>query len=243
MLTSVKDAYEAIYTGRSYQHEMGLVDVVLDNKFGRPKAGRKAPPRRVLEVGCGPGLRLAVLRQLHGKYQVEGLDRDPQMLALAGKRNPGVPLHREDMREFTLDARYDAILCLFGVIGYMTDVAEMTGALAQMREHLAPSGVLLLEPWLTPDLARDRYLRTDTAERPGLEVMRMNFTRVVANKSLLTVHYLIGDSHGIRHVEELRELTLFTEEEYRLALRNAGFGDVQLEAYGPQGRGLYVAQG
>ena len=242
MLTTVKDAYEAIYTGRSYQHEMGLVDVVLDGKFGRAKAGRKAPPRRVLEVGCGPGLRLAVLRQMHGKYEVEGLDRDAQMLALAAKRNPGVPLHRDDMREFALDARFNAVLCLFGVIGYMADTAEMTSALTQMREHLAPGGVLLLEPWLTPDLARDRYLRTDTAERPGLEVMRMNFTRVVGNKSLLTVHYLIGDSHGIRHVEELRELTLFSDEEYRAALRNAGFGEVDLEAYGPQGRGLYVAQ-
>jgi SAM-dependent methyltransferase len=242
MLTSVKDAYEAIYTGRSYQHEMGLVDVVLDGKFGRPKPGRKSPPRRVLEIGCGPGLRLAVLRAMHGKYEVEGLDRDSQMLALARRRLPDVPLHTEDMREFNLDARFDAILCLFGMIGYMDDVAEMAEALGQMREHLAPHGVLLLEPWLTPDLARDRYLKADSAERPGLEVMRMNYTRVVGNKSLLTVHYLIGDSHGVRHVEELKELTLFTEDEYREGLRRAGFGEVQLEAYGPQGRGLYVAQ-
>ncbi len=242
MLTSVKDAYEAIYTGRSYQHEMGLVDVVIDNRLGRPAPGKKLPPRRVLEVGCGPGLRLAVLRQWRTKYEVEGLDRDPQMLALAARRNPGVPLHQADLRDFNLDVRYDAILCLFGVIGYMADVGEMTESLTRMRQHLAPKGVLLLEPWLTPDLARDRFLRSDTAERPGLEVMRMNFTRVVGNKSLLTVHYLIGDEYGVRHVEELRELSLFTGDEYRQALRDAGFGDVQLEAYGPQGRGLYVAQ-
>lgn len=244
MLSSVKDAYEAIYTGRSYQHEMTLVDFVIDARLGKPKPGKKLPPRRVLEIGCGPGLRLAVLRQMGQKYEVEGLDRDPQLLSLAKRRLGGdVPLHRADMRDFNLDVRYDAILCLFGMIGYMADVPMMTEALARMREHLAPRGVLLLEPWLTPDLARDRYLRTDTAERPGLEVMRMNFTRVVGNRTLLTVHYLIGDEHGVRHVEELRELTLFTNEEYQLALKNAGFGDVHLEAYGPQGRGLYVAQG
>src|SRR5690606_5632155 len=35
VLTSVQDAYEAIYTGRSYQHEMALVDVVLERRLGK----------------------------------------------------------------------------------------------------------------------------------------------------------------------------------------------------------------
>jgi SAM-dependent methyltransferase len=242
MISSVQDAYEALYTGKSYQHEIGLVDVVIDRKLGVAKPGQKLPPRRVLEVGCGPGLRLAVLRQWRGKYAPEGLDRDPAMLTLAARRVPGIPLHLGDIRDFTLETRYDAVLCLFGVIGYMDDVDEMVQALGRMREHLAPGGVLLLEPWLTPDLVTNRYLRADSAKRAGLDVQRMNFTRVVENKSLLSVHYLIGDGNGVRHVQELRELTLFTEAEYREALRRAGFGDVLLEAYGPQGRGLYIAQ-
>ena len=243
MLTSVQDAYEALYTGKSYQHEIGLVDVVLDRRFGTAKTAKSRIPRRVLEVGCGPGLRLAVLKQWHNKYQAEGLDVDPAMLALASRRLPGVPLHQGDMRDFNLETRYDAVLCLFGVIGYMTDTNEMTRSISRMREHLNPGGVLLLEPWLTPDIARDRYLRADSAKRAGMEVERMNFTRVVGNKSLLSVHYLIGDENGVRHVQEEREMTLFTNDEYTESLRAAGFGDVVLEAYGPQGRGLYIAQG
>jgi SAM-dependent methyltransferase len=242
MISSVQDAYEALYTGKSYQHEIGLVDVVIDRKLGAAKPGKRLPPRRVLEVGCGPGLRLAVLQQWRGKYEVEGLDRDPAMLALAARRVPGLPLHEADMRDFALESRYDAVLCLFGVIGYMADVDEMVEALTRMREHLLPKGVLLLEPWLTPDLATDRYLRADSARRTDLEVQRMNFTRVRGNKSILSVHYLIGDENGVRHVQEVRELTLFTEAQYREALQRAGYGDVMLEAYGPQGRGLYIAQ-
>src|SRR5690606_4491754 len=127
-------------------------------------------------------------------------------------------------------------------IGYMQDTADMTKALQQMREHLAPQGVLLLEPWLNPETVTDRFLRADAARRQGLEVTRMDYTRVVGNKSLLDVHYLIGDETGVRRVEGRREMTLFTGDEYREARRVAGFGDVMLEAYGPQGRGLYVAQ-
>lgn len=243
MLTSVQDAYEALYTGKSYQHEIGLVDAMLERRLGKWRSkDKKQPQRHLLEVGCGPGLRLSVLKQWHGKYRVEGLDRDPAMLSLAAKRVPGVPLHQADLRSFDLDTRYDGVLCLFGVIGYMSDLAEMTRALASMRRHLVPGGVLLLEPWLTPGAAEDGYLRTDFAERGEMEVARMNFTRVSGNKSLLDIHYLIGDGHGVRHVEELREMTLFTDAEYHEALSDGGFGDVALEAYGPQGRGLYVAQ-
>ena len=77
MLAHVEDAYEALYTGRSYQHEIGMVDRILDVRLPQPAEDAEPVPRRVLEVGSGPGLRLAVLDQWHGKYAPEGLDRDP----------------------------------------------------------------------------------------------------------------------------------------------------------------------
>ena len=216
MKTSVQDAYEALYTGKSYQHEVALVDVLLERRLGKWRLEDKGqPPRRVLEIGCGPGLRLAVLRQWHGRYHVEGLDQDATMLALAARRVPNVPLHQADMRTFDLGKSFDAVLCLFGVIGYMKDQKEMTKALQAMHRHLVPGGVLLLEPWLSPEMAEDGHLRTDFAERGEMEVSRMNFTRVKGSKSILTTHYLIGDELGVRHVEETRERTLFTDAQYR----------------------------
>lgn len=243
MLAQVEDAYEALYTGRSYQHEISLVDRLLDARLPAPAEGEEPAPRRVLEVGCGPGLRLAVLQQWRGKYLPEGLDRDPDMLRLAARRLEDVPLHLGDMRNFRLKGKFEAVLCLFGMIGYVANRKEMAVALRTMRNHLAPRGVLLLEPWLSPDQATDRHVRADRAQRPGLFVDRMNYTRVKGNRTVLDVHYLIGTDQGVRHVQEKRSLALFTDAEYRAALKAAGFGDVALEAYGPQGRGLYVAQG
>ena len=241
-MAHIQDAYEALYTGRSYQHEIGLVDILLDQRLPLPKAGEAPSPRRVLEVGCGPGLRLSVLRQWHGKYLPEGLDRDPEMLSLARRRLHSVPLHLGDVRDFALESRYDAVLCLFGMIGYMKTPAELAGAIARMGAHLVPGGVLLLEPWLSPELAQDGHLKADRAYRGSLVVQRMNYTRVVGNQTLLDVHYLIGDEQGVRHVQDMRALTLFTDAEYRAAFKEANLGDVELEAYGPQGRGLYVVK-
>lgn len=241
-MANFQDAYEALYTGKSYQHEIGLVDVLLDRRMPAPEPGETPPQRRVLEVGCGPGLRLAVLLQWQGKYFPEGLDRDPVMVAIARRRLPDVLVHEGDMCEFSLPARYDAVLCLFGMIGYMTTTADLARAISRMGEHLAPGGVLLLEPWLSPELAQDGHLKADRAYRGSLVVQRMNYTRVVGNQTILDVHYLIGDEQGVRHVQDMRALTLFTDAEYRAAFKQAGLGDVELEAYGPQGRGLYVVQ-
>ena len=242
MFAHVQDAYEALYTGRSFQHEIGLVDKILDRRLPAQDPDDEPVPRHVLEVGCGPGLRLAVLQQWHNKYRVEGLDRDPAMLALAARRLDDVPLHQGDMRDFDIGARFDSVLCLFGVIGYMMTTADLTLALATMRKHLVPGGLLLLEPWLSPGQATHGRVRPLTARRAGLEVQRMNYTRISGSNLIIDIHYLIGDERGVRHIQEIRTLRLFTEQEYRTALRDAGFGDVSLEAYGPQGRGLYVAE-
>jgi len=241
-MAHVQDAYEALYTGKSYQHEIGLVDTLLDRLLPPPEPGEPLPVRRVLEVGCGPGLRLAVLQQWQGKYLPEGLDRDPEMLALARRRLHDVPLHQGDVRDFALEGRYDAVLCLFGMIGYMVNTTDLAGAIGRRAEHLVPGGALLLEPWLSPELAQDGHLKADSVRRGSLVVGRMNYTRVVGNRTLLDIHYLIGDEQGVRHVQDMRALTLFTDAEYRAAFEQAGFSAVELEAYGPQGRGMYVVQ-
>ena len=35
MKTRVQDAYEALYTGKSYQHEVSLVDILLERRLGK----------------------------------------------------------------------------------------------------------------------------------------------------------------------------------------------------------------
>ena len=59
------------------------------------------------------------------------------------------------------------MLCLFGMIGYLTDVADMTQAVRRMRNHLAPDGVLLLEPWLSPEQVTDGHVKATARSAPG----------------------------------------------------------------------------
>ena len=114
----------------------------------------------LLDVACGTGLHLQSLRRMFG--QIEGTDLSAEMLSVAEKRLPGIRLTRSDMS--ALDIRgdggaaypeFDVVTCLFGGIGFLTDEAQLRSALQRMAAHLKVGGVLVIEPWLTPESFQD----------------------------------------------------------------------------------------
>jgi SAM-dependent methyltransferase len=105
--------------------------------------------RTLLDVACGTGRHLELLSD---GYRVEGLDLDAQLLAVARERLPSVPLHSGDMRDFELGRRFDVVTCLFSSIGYVRDDDELDRAIAAMARHLSPGGLMVVEPWFTPEM-------------------------------------------------------------------------------------------
>ena len=111
----------------------------------------RSPGNRLLDVACGTGLHLTYLKQ---HFQVEGLDLDEQLLAIARQRNPEVPLHHADMTDFDLGGTFDIVTCLFSAIGYVKSLENLSRSVQCMAQHLTARGVLLIEPWFTPETWR-----------------------------------------------------------------------------------------
>jgi ubiquinone/menaquinone biosynthesis C-methylase UbiE len=63
------------------------------------QAHKQTTGNALLDVACGTG---AYLLQLRSHYDVEGLDLDPGMLAVAHQKLPDVPLHQADLVDFDL---------------------------------------------------------------------------------------------------------------------------------------------
>ena len=80
-------------------------------------------------------------------------------------------------------------------------------------------------------------------DREDLKISRVNRTEIRDRISWMEFHYLVGDPSEIRHLREVHELGLFTEQEMREALFSAGFQDVEFDPKGLTGRGLYLARG
>jgi SAM-dependent methyltransferase len=223
------ELYDVEYAFKDYAAEAAALERTIRTR------ARQA--RTLLDVACGTGKHLEHLR---ASFDCEGVDLDEGLLDVARSRLPGVPLHRADMRDFELGRRFDVVTCLFSAIGFVGDPGELAAAAAALARHVEPGGLLLVEPWLTPDEwvpGRPHVLAHD---EPRLALARVTLSGLRGNRvSTTEMHYVVATPDGIDHFVELHELYLFSHDELRAAFESAGLA-AELDPEGPIGRGLWI---
>ncbi len=125
--------------------------------------------------------------------------------------------------------------------GYVRTLPDVCRALACFREHLATNGVVIVEPWFTPDVLENGRTATRTAETQGLRVVRLSRTELDGRLSRLRFDYEIHGPDGVRLATEVHELGLFTTDEMLRSFDSSGLV-AQHDAKGLTGRGLFVAR-
>ena len=229
MFTKTAQYYDAIYSQKDYQGEVEKLMAIL-RKNRSPEGGR------LLDVACGTGYHIQYLKAY---FSVEGLDINPELLDIARKRNPEVTFHEGDMIDFDLDHRFDVVTCLFSSIGYAKTLGNLNKAVKTMTHHLNSGGLLLIEPWFTPDKFYPGTPHAKFIDEPDLKIARVNTSFVEGRVSYFDMHYLIGTPEGTDHFVERHELGLFTVVEMKEAFERAGLVPAYDEE-GLMGRGLYV---
>ena len=222
--------YDAVYSFKDYPAEAAHVHALIQK--------RSPGASSLLDVACGTGNHLAEFREW---YEVSGLDLDAGLIEIARERLGDVPLHLADMASFRLHRQFDAVTCLFSSIGYVGTVERLSQAIAAMAAHLRPNGVLVVEPWFTPDawvVGRPALL---TVDQPDLKIARMTMSGREGRLAIMDFTYLVGTAGGVEQFSERHEAALFTDLEYRQAFESAGLA-VEHDEQGLIGRGLYIAQ-
>lgn len=216
------ELYDAVaeVTGRDAAREAARVRSAWEFAF---------PSRRprLLDVACGTGLHLMHFRE---HAEVCGADHSGAMLSVAARRLPGVPLHEQSMEHLELDAEFDVITCLLSGIAYPLGEVRLHRALRRMRRHLAPGGVLIVEPGPAPDSVQRLDAQPLLFEMRGLLIERRTRWRV--HGSELVLHHEFRMSAGARRatLHELHEITLRDLHAHREAMERAGFDTRLLRA-------------
>jgi SAM-dependent methyltransferase len=230
MFLESAELYDAIYHFKNYARECEILRAVI--AVAAPGA------RTILDVACGTGGHDKFLKE---HYAVDGVDLNENYLRAARVKNPAGRYTCADMTDFDLATSYDAVTCLFSAIGYVRTVERMNRAVACMARHVKPGGVLVVEPWLTPDAWKPGGSFVHAGEIGADKVCRMSLSGREGNLSVVQMHYLRSTSDGIEHYSERLEMGLFTRDEMTRAFEAAKM-DVRYDTEGLMGRGLYVAR-
>jgi len=229
MYAEMAQYYDRIYSFKDYAAE-------TEKLIGWVETHRQSDGMKLLDIACGTGRHLEFLSR---SFDAEGLDLSPELLELAQERNPGMTFHCADMRTFDLSSSYDVITCLFSSIGYMTTLEDLEKAAVNMARHLVPGGVLLIEPWLTPDVWKPGTVHGMYIDDPELKIARINTSTIRGRLSVFDLHHLVGTPEKTFHFVEHHEMGLYTVHEMTAACEMARLS-VTLDPEGLMNRGIYI---
>ncbi len=132
----------------AYERFAAFYDVVMDDPGPRAVRVDAAIERygpgatSLLELGCGTG---SILARLTTGAALTGLDRSPEMLAIAAAKVPRARLVEADMRSFDLGERFDVITCVFDSINHLLDVASWASLVGCVHRHLTDGGLFVVD--------------------------------------------------------------------------------------------------
>ncbi|MDX2162645.1 MAG: class I SAM-dependent methyltransferase [bacterium] len=225
-------AFDTLYQDKDYNAEVELLETAFQQHSDHPI-------KTVLDLGCGTGNH--AIRLARRGYRVLGVDRSDQMLAAAWVKAGSLPPLTEinffhgDLRTVRLEQRFDAVVMLFGVLGYQTQNEDVAAAFASARAHLNPGGLLAFDVWYGPAVLEQR-----PSDR--LKDLRFGDTRLIrlGSASLDTlnqtcrVEYRIWRLEGAQlagETHEVHTVRYFFAQELRYFLSQAGFELVRLTGF------------
>ncbi|QEL16023.1 methyltransferase domain-containing protein [Limnoglobus roseus] len=100
-----------------------------------------AEPRRVIDLGCGPGNSTAVLKARWPSAAVTGLDSDPEMLATAAQADPTTHWLQADAATWQPDETYDVVFSN-AMLQWLPGHAD---AVTRFFRAVAPGGALAVQ--------------------------------------------------------------------------------------------------
>lgn len=143
--------YDALYSSKDYPGESRFVLEQLHRLV-------TTRPLNILDLGCGTGAHAVEFARMGNR--VAGVDLSSEMIRLAQLRGKDLPdairnsleFSPGDVRTVRIARKFDAVVSLFHVIGYMTTDDDVTNMLNTARAHLEKGGAFLFDFWHAPSV-------------------------------------------------------------------------------------------
>lgn len=213
MRTHPVDVYDYIYSWKDYAEEAKTLRRFL-NQYGDGEISN------ILEVACGTGRYLEHFQDI----DCYGVDLCERSLQYAQSRVPKGSFFCQDMQTISLPDKMDAVLCVFGAIGYLHPITERLTFLIRLADHLKKGGILLIEPWVSVENFQEGIPFVQTYISPNFKVARTVVPERKGSRCILSFSFLLARSGWkVEAFDSVDELWLHSNEDLEIDLRTAGF--------------------
>lgn len=221
--------YDFFYKNKRYKKEI----VYLERLFQKY---RKAQTRTILDVGCGTASHMIPL--IEKGYRVTGVDVSNEMLKIAAQKLDRAgfkaDLIRDSSQAFTVNRKFDAVVCLFSVINYAAN-GDILKTLKNISTHMKKGSIFVVDFWNAS--AVENYYSPRKARifsKNGISVERRSVTKVYPSSKRCEVKYtctLRQNGRVMNKDEEKHILKYFSVEEMMDYLAQAGLKIIDMHPF------------
>jgi SAM-dependent methyltransferase len=214
--------YDLIYADKDYEKECDFLEEIF-------KKHSKFMPKTILDGGCGTGGHAIPLAKRD--YKVTGIDLSEEMIKIAkekaSKNKVNVDFNVMDLRELKLYKRFDACICMFAVLDYLTNTKDLLKALSNIREHLKVGSLLIFDFWYGPAVLTILPTpRMKIIEKDGVKVIRLAEPHLDTFHHICEVNYnfiVIEKNLVVYEGKEKHIVRFYFPEEIKHYLEESGF--------------------
>ena len=204
------------------------------------KSAPDAPPRTLLELGCGGGSMAFHLKQ---HFQLTLTDLSAGMLAVSRSYNPECEHFQGDMRTLDLGREFDLVM-IHDAIAYMRDETSLRAAFRSAHRHCRAGGAVVLLPDNVSETFEPHTSHggEDAADGRGLRYLEWTYDPDRRDTACVT-DFAFLFRHEDGHTSSLHErhvFGLFPRASWMEWLRAEGFE--AMSRIDPWNRDIFVAR-
>lgn len=214
--------YNSFYKDKDYKNEAKDIDFIL-KKYGREI-------KSLINFGCGTGKHDFELHQLG--YAVQGVDLSSEMISIAQKNATALGIKETfcvgDLREYSPEMKYDAVLSLFHVMSYQNTNEDVIKAFLTARKCLESGGIFVFDVWYGPGVLTDLpVVRTKEVSDDEFKLIRIATPTLHDKTNVVDVSYhvlVISKKTGeTQEINETHNMRYFFRPELEQYMKLAGF--------------------
>ena len=220
------ELYDLIYEQKNYEDECDRV-----RKF----FVFKDQIQDILELGCGTCGHTIIFSKLG--YQIDAVDKSKKMLNIAKKKIEtnnikNINLILSDIYQLNISKRYDVILLLFNVVGYLDNIELF---LKLIKKNLKKGSLLIFDFWNKSAVKKNGPKKSiKFFEKNFLQIEKKSFGKIINGKDSIDIKIetsFIKKRNKVSASKERHLIKYYDLKELQDSLKSEGYEPLKFEDF------------